>query len=619
MIVALVGRPNTGKTTLFNALTGLRQRVANFPGCTVEKAAGTLTLDGVDHECVDLPGTFSLLPDTSDEAVAFDFLAQTPPENLRTLCVCEASNLSQDLPLALGLKACGYPVAIVVNMIDEAAENGVAIDASRLASETGLPVALVSARHGQGLERLRELLRSEERCAEPPLAIPHTPRLALKDIEERERRRAREICGRVVRRARTGLLSTVERSISMDRWLFHPVAGPVVLMAVMFLVFQSLFAWAQPAMELIEGAFGGAADLVRPLLSGSPLAASLVCDGIIAGMSAVFVFVPQIAILFTLIGFLEHSGYLPRAGAMVDRALRPFGLDGKVFIPFLSSFACAIPGVMAARTIPNERKRLSAILLCPLMTCSARLPVYTLLIAAFVPAAWAPLGLSGRALVMAGMYVFGAAVALLLALALRAFGLTEAQGSALTVLPPYRLPKPRELGRYVWTRVWHFLGRAGQVIFMVSLLLWALGTFPRAPEGATPSQQMEQSLLGRAGRAIEPVFRPLGYDWKISVGVLSSVAAREVFVGTMGSLLALSGDTSSPEELAPKLQERYGLPVGVSLLIFFALALQCVSTISVVRRETGGWKWPLLQLGFYTVLAYSAAFAGYRLALLLSA
>ena len=295
----------------------------------------------------------------------------------------------------------------------------------------------------------------------------------------------------------------------------------------MFLVFQSLFTWAHPVMDAISSGLAAFSNGLRPLNSWH-LIASFLCDGAIAGIAAVAVFVPQIAILFTMIGFLEQSGYLPRAGAMVDRALRPFGLDGKVFIPFLSSFACAIPGIMATRTIPNEKRRLTALLLCPLMTCSARLPVYTLIIAAFVPPSFKPWGFSGQGVVMAGMYVFGIVMALLLALGLRATSLYEPHPSPITVLPPYRLPMPRELGRYVWTRVWHFLNRAGRVIFILSIVLWCLSFFPRAPDGASAAFQLEHSVLGRAGKAVEPLFSPIGYDWRLSVAVISSLAAREV-------------------------------------------------------------------------------------------
>jgi ferrous iron transport protein B len=611
-VIALVGRPNTGKTTLFNALTGSRQRVANFAGCTVEKAVGIIDLDGREVEVVDLPGTFSILAGSQDERVAFDFLAQTPPNDLKVICVAEASNLAGDLSLALSLKACGYPVSLVVNMIDEAAINGLSIDGPRLASETGLPVALASARHGQGLDRIRSLMELQEESTTPPLALGRTPRRALRDIHERERLRAAAISSLTVSASHRGLLATTARTIAIDRTLFHPLLGPLVLGALLFLVFQSLFTWAQPVMDLIEGAFAALSRLARPAIA-SPLLASLVCDGIIAGVSAVAVFVPQIAILFCLIGFLEASGYLPRAGAMVQRALRPFGLDGKVVIPFLSSFACAIPGVMATRTIPDEKRRLKAILLAPLMTCSARIPVYTLIIGAFVPLSFRPLGLNGQALVMAGMYAFGVAAALLAALAMKGSVLSETTSLPVTVLPPYRFPMPRELARYVWARVRHFIDRAGRVIFVLSLALWFLGSFPRQEPGADAARQMEGSFLGMAGHAIEPAFRPLGYDWKLTVGVISSLAAREVFVGTMGTLLALSGETEGSQGLSQALRRRYGLPTAVSLLIFFALAMQCLSTIAVVRRETGGWRWPAIQLGGFFVLAYALSWLGYTL------
>ncbi len=610
-VVAFAGRPNTGKTTLFNALTGLRQRVANFAGCTVEKATGAMSAGGVELEAVDLPGTFSVLPESQDEAVAFRFLRETASSGrpLQVLCVAEASSLANDLPLALSLKACGYPTALVVNMIDEAAINGVRVDGPRLASETGLPVALVSARHREGLDRVQAMISPEP--APRALDIGGAERAALHAVHHASLRRARESCAAAVSASRSGTLETIARSIGLDRRLFHPVLGPAILAAVMFLLFQSLFAWSQPLMDAISGAFASLTARLRPAI-GSELLASLVCDGVIAGVAAVATFVPQIAILFTVIGVLEQSGYLPRAGVMVDRALRPFGLDGKVFLPFLSSFACAIPGVMAARTIPNERRRLLAVLLCPLMTCSARIPVYTLVIAAFVPAAWKPWGLSGQGLVLAGMYALGAGLALLFALLARASPFFSAHPAPVTVLPPYRLPKARELAHFVGTRVWHFLDRAGRVIFVLSLALWFLAVFPRAPEPATPAQQIEQSLLGRAGKAMAPVFAPIGYDWQLSVGVVSSLAAREVFVGTMGTLFALSGE-SEPAGLAAALRGRYTLATAVSLLLFFAVALQCVSTIGVVRRETGGWKWPALQFSSFFLIAYGLAWAGYRI------
>lgn len=626
--VALAGRPNTGKTTLFNALTGLRQRVANFAGCTVEKASGLLAREGRPVEIVDLPGTFSVLPASEDERVALRYLAEASREEggLLVACVCEASALDADLALALALKACGYRACVVVNMIDEAEQNGVRIDAGLLAESCGLPVFLVSARERRGVAELETfLLNAGKGEGKPPLDLTTLSDERLVELAENAARESQEVVNRCVRVPRAAVLPTIARSIRVDRWLLHPVAGPLVLAGALFGLFQALFALGAPAGELIGEGFTRLAEVLRGAVP-SPALASLLCDGALPGVAAVLGFVPQIALLFLMIGALEQIGYLPRAGAMVDRALRPFGLDGRVFIPFLSSFACAIPGVMAARTIPTEKRRLTAVLLAPLMTCSARIPVYTLIIAAFVPASFKPLGLDGRGVVLSAMYALGVVLALLLALALRATPLGDSQGAPAVVLPPYRLPKPAELGRYVWARVWHFVERAGKVIFALSVLLWALAAFPKAAPvpGATPERQaqaqIEASLLGRAGRAIEPVFRPIGYDWRLSVGVASSLAAREVFVGTLGTLYALGGEADE-DGLAAALAQaknedgspRYGLPTAVSLLLFFAVALQCVSTIAVVRRETGGWRYPVLQFSFLFGLAYVLAFAGYRL------
>ena len=629
-VIALAGRPNTGKTTLFNSLTGLRQRVANFAGCTVEKAVGAVTLAGEESELVDLPGTHALLPDTEDEKVAFRFLSECAESgsDLLVLCVAEASNLPNDLPLAAGLKAAGYPVALVVNMIDEARHNGIEVDAESLSESLGMPVALASARTGEGLGAVRHMLRPRSLRADLSEALDFrvVARGQLEGLQEAAVLRAESVVAASVGLPHRALLPTLARSIRVDRVLLHPLAGPVILMCAMFLLFQALFAWAHPLMDLLSSLLAAASEALRGRLPAGPVA-GLLCDGIMPGIAAVVVFVPQIAILFTLIGALEQSGYLPRAGAMVDRALRPFGLDGKVFIPFLSGFACAIPGIMATRTIANERRRLVAVLLTPLMTCSARLPVYTLVIAAFVPSTLRPWGLDGRGVVMAGMYLFGAIMALLLAMALKWTRLYEAHPMPVTVLPPYRVPRPRELFHYVRSRVWHFVSRAGQIIFLVSILLWALASFPRtrAPLGglspeAAASAQIHDSALGMAGRAIEPLFAPLGWDWRVSVAVLSSLAAREVFVGTLGTIYAMGKETHGNMGLVRALREarkedgsaRYGVPTAAGLLIFFAIALQCISTIVIVRRETGGWKWPAIQFSVFFVIAYGLAFAAVR-------
>lgn len=632
-IIALAGRPNTGKTTLFNVLTGLRQRVANFAGCTVEKASGSLRGDA-EVEVVDLPGTFSLLPQTEDEKVSFRYLSECADESadLLVLCVAEASNLENDLVLPAGLKAAGYPVAVAVNMIDEARLNGISLDAEELAARLGAPVAAISAREGEGLDALEVLLRPKPLRADLTRAVDfrRAAKRRLHELQDAAVAAAKEAAAASLTLPSRAVLPTIARSIRVDRVLMHPLLGPAILAAAMFLLFQALFAGARPIMDFLSEALAAFSEGARARLPAG-VVASLLCDGAIPGISAVVVFVPQIAILFTMIGFLEQTGYLPRAGAMVDRALRPFGLDGRVFIPFLSSFACAIPGVMAARTIPSEKRRLVTILLAPLMTCSARIPVYTLLIAAFVPPSLRPWGFDGQGVVMAAMYAFGVAVALLLALALKFTSLHEAHPSPAVVLPPYRLPAPRELARYVWARCWHFLERAGKVIFVLSLILWALGTYPRreVPAGlsaeAAASARMEGSALGMAGRAIEPVFRPLGWDWRVSVAALSALAAREVFVGTLGTIYALGGESDASDGLIKALREarepggapRYDLGTAASLLVFFAIALQCVSTIVTVRRETGSWRIPALQFAFLFGLAYALAFAARRLALLL--
>jgi ferrous iron transport protein B len=539
-------------------------------------------------------------------------------------------------------------------MIDESRLNGIKVDEAELSGRMGMPVAAVSARTGEGLERLDSLLSSRS-----PLRADLTecvdfrraPKKRLHALQDEAVETARRASAASVTWPHRAVLPTLARSIRIDRVLMHPALGPLILGATMFLLFQALFAGAKPVMDALSGALGACADALRAVLPAGALS-SLLCDGAIPGVSAVVVFVPQIAILFTMIGFLEQSGYLPRAGAMVDRALRPFGLDGRVFIPFLSSFACAIPGIMATRTIPNEKRRVVTILLAPLMTCSARIPVYTLLITAFVPASFRPWGFNGQGVVMAAMYLFGIFMALSLALVLKFTSLHELHPSPAVILPPYRVPSASELARYVWARCWHFLSRAGQVIFLLSLVLWALAAFPRdaarldpienelvavrsvtpvdaARESALAGQlaaaRIEGSVLGRTGRLIEPVFRPLGWDWRVSVASLSALAAREVFVGTLGTIYALGGESHASEGLIKALREarradgtsRYGVATAASLLVFFAIALQCVSTIATVRRETGSWKIPALQFSFLFGLAYALSFAAYRLTLFL--
>jgi ferrous iron transport protein B len=654
-IVAISGRPNTGKTTLFNALTGLGQRVANFAGCTVERAVGNLEKGDDSIEIVDLPGTHSLSALSQDEEIAFRFLEETAQREgaqgrLHVMCVCEASNLAGDLALAEALNGRGYSVIVVINMMDEARQNGIIIDIARLSKELQVPVFPASARYGEGIPEIRAFIESLVAKASKLQAVLSRVGSSIKEEQEIAFNRAQRAIERSVRLPDGGLLSTISRSMRIDRWLFHPLIGPLILTATLFLVFESLFSLGRPLSDALSSLFASGSNFFRGVIPGEFLS-SLFCDGILAGISAVATFIPQIAILFLLIGFLEQSGYLPRAGVMLDRAFRPFGLDGKVFIPFLSSFACAIPGVMAARTIANEKRRLAAIFLCPLMTCSARIPVYTLIIAAFVPATLRFFGLSAQALVMAGMYGFGILVALLFALVLKLGGARDDCPLPLTVLPPYRLPHLREMAIYVWVRSAHFLRKAGRVIFTVSLVLWVMASFPKNPESRPIKVEIawlhlsqnlsadsktlisslevkaqaldaETSLLSRVGKIIEPVFKPIGYDWRISVAVIASLTAREVFVGTLGTLFSVSGDREPSRGLVNAIRNArtpdglpaYGIPTAVSLLIFFAIALQCLSTVIVVRRETGGWKWPVIQFSSFFFVAYSLSWAGFHLA-----
>ncbi len=652
-VVAIAGRPNTGKTTLFNSLTGLSQRVANFAGCTVDSAVGNLSGGDEFLEIVDLPGTYSLRPISQDEKIAFQFLEESSRDaNLRgrffVLCVVEASNLAKDLALVEALKVRGYSVGVVINMMDEARHNGIKIDVAGLSEELGLPVFPAAARYGDGILEIRSFIASLTEKSDLSLKVGN-PFSSIDEEENSSRVRVDAALAKTVSLPGGEILSTVERSIKIDRKLFHPVWGPLILAATLFLVFESLFALGRPLSDALASFFSVGTEWLRTGIPGSFLS-SLVCDGILAGISAVATFIPQIAILFTLIGFLEQSGYLPRAGAMLDRAFRPFGLDGKVFVPFLSSFACAIPGVMAARTIADEKKRLAAIFLCPLMTCSARIPIYTLIIAAFVPASLKLFGLSAQALVMAGLYAFGIVAALLFALVLKLGRAEDHFTVPLTVLPPYRFPHLREMAIYVWVRSSHFLLKAGRIIFTISIILWALASFPKNPQSAPikaeiasmrssrvlskaskakladlqfqeQSLNLESSLLSHIGKFIEPVFRPIGYDWRVSVAVIASLSAREVFVGTLGTLFSVSGETEPSQGLIYGLRHArnaaggpaYSLATAVSLLIFFAIALQCLSTFIVVWRETGGWKWPLIQFSSFFVAAYSLSWMGFHL------
>jgi ferrous iron transport protein B len=617
--VALVGSPNSGKTTLFNALTGAVARTGNYPGVTVERREGALRGGARPTRILDLPGSYSLSAETPDEAVVTDVLGGTLGDEPRPdalVVVVDGTTLGRGLGLIAQVLQLERPCAVVVTMIDEVKARGGALDLPALERLLGVPLVGVVGHRGIGLTELRELLGHPESWRRPAVLPPGG--------EADERFAWVDGVARKVGATDVGRDARTDR---IDRVLLHPAIGVAVFAAVMVLVFQSIFTWAVPAMDWIDGAFGGVSRLARDLLPAG-LLADLVADGILAGVGSVLVFIPQIVILFTLIHLLEDVGYMARAAFVVDRAMGWVGLQGRCFVSLLSSYACAIPGIMAARTIASPRDRLATILVAPFMTCSARLPVYTLLIAAFVPArsVLGPLGLQG--LVMLALYLLGALTALASAALLKSTLLRSTPASFYMELPPYRWPTLRLLASQVWRSVRAFLKRAGTMILVASVILWVLLSFPRLPEDeiADPARraqvQLEASWAARAGHAIEPVLEPLGFDWRIGVGLIASLAAREVIIATLAQIYAI-GDVDDfdglrdaiVEDRDPVTGERvFTLATALALLIFFVFALQCTSTIVVMARETGSWRWPALAFTYMLGLAYAASFITFRVA-----
>jgi len=601
-IVAIVGPPNAGKSTLFNRLTGLRQKVANYPGVTVEQRVGRARLeDGHDVTLVDLPGIYSLAARSEDEIVARDVLTgkmKDFPQPDAVVLILDATNLGRHLMLAAPILSLGLPTMIVLNMADDLRARGGAVDLEELTRQVGAPVALVSAARDEGLEPVWEFLA--ERGAEPtPLGLP-----ALHDVPK-----CRAWAAHVGRESSYQAPAPPVWTRRLDSIFLHPAAGPAVFCLVVVTVFQAIFTWARPLMDGVQAAVTWSSARVGALLPDSPLR-SLVVDGVFTGVGSVLVFLPQILLLFLFIGVLEDSGYLARAALIADRTMARVGLQGKSFIPLLSAYACAVPAVLAARTIENKRDRIATILIAPLMTCSARLPVYTLIIAAFLPERplLGPL-LGTRAAAMLGLYVLGFVAAFLTARALKSSILKSEQAPFVLEMPPYRRPTLRSLGLRLLDRSRIFLRRAGTVILAVAIGLWILAHLPLSGGKIPP---IEQSLAGSVGRAVEPLIRPLGFNWKIGVGLITSLAAREVIVGTLGTIYGMEPEAKS---LGLQRALRQDLTPGgaVALLVFFAFAMQCMSTMAVVRRETGSWKWPAAQFAFMTTLAWGGAFLANRI------
>ena len=610
--LGLVGSPNSGKTTLFNALTGLRARVGNYPGVTVERREGPCQLGGRRVVVVDLPGAYSLDPVSPDEEIigrVLDGELGAAPDAL--VMVADACSLERSLLVLGQLLARGTPACLVVTMLDELQARGGRLDLERLERALGVPVLGVVGHRGIGVAALREALARPETWSRPP--IP-PPKAAV------ERTAWADSVAHAVLSQRPGVHRITE---AVDRVVLHPVAGSLLFAAVMVSFFQLIFAWAQPAMDAIDTGVGLAAGSVRSVVPAG-LFADFLADGVVAGVGAVVIFLPQIVLLFSLLYLLEDLGYMARAAFLVDRVMRRVGLDGRSFVSLLSSYACAVPGIMATRSIPSPRNRLVTILVAPLMTCSARLPVYALLIAAFVPAVtvWGPIGLQG--LVLLGLYLLGAISALCAAAVLKG---TLLRGETLPFymeLPSYRLPPLRLVASQVWGSTAAFLRRAGTIILMVSVVLWALLTFPRveAPVGVEGADArrfaLEHSLAGRAGHALEPLIAPLGFDWKIGVGLMASLAAREVIVSTLAQIYAATDDQASLRsavraDVGPDGKRVFTPATVASLLVFFVFALQCVSTLAVMRKETGTWRWPAFAFGYLLALAWTASFATHRL------
>jgi ferrous iron transport protein B len=608
---ALVGTPNSGKTALFNALTGSRQKVANYPGVTVERKAGTLqTRAGHRIHLVDLPGTYSLRGRSPDEEITRDVvlgkLATETPDFL--LCVADATNLRVALRLVIELKRTGRPLLLVLNMIDIARRRGIDIDLKKLSIELGVPVVTSTAVRRGGTEellgRIDEIIttapgKPRESTWQPP---------TTSDLRAAQREADRVIKAAVGEPERPDTLTG-----RVDGVLLHPVAGLLILLCILFVMFQAVFAWAKPVMDLIQAGFDQLGVLAHDRLPDG-LLQSFVQNGVISGVGSVIVFLPQILILFLFILLLEDLGYMSRAAFLMDRIMGGAGLHGRAFIPLLSSFACAIPGIMATRVIDNKRDRLTTILVAPLMTCSARIPVYTLIISAFIPDkdVWGFIGLQG--LVMFGLYTAGIVSALAVSFVANHFFLREsATPPFMLELPDYKMPRLRSIFIGLYTRAMMFLKRAGTTIFSMMVLIWFLASFPRPPEGAA-GPAIDYSLAAIIGKWLEPLTAPVGFNWQINVALIPGMAAREVAVASLGTVYAIEGGKEAVEQIGQALANKWSLATALALLAWYVFAPQCASTLAVIRRETGGWRYMFITFFYMLAMAYAAAFITYRVA-----
>ena len=601
--IALVGNPNCGKTSLFNTLTGTRQKVANYAGVTVERKEGSFKLPSGDAiRVLDLPGTYSLKPSSLDEEVTRAVcLGELKGEILPDIfiCVVDATNLSLHLSLVLEVRALNRPMILVLNMMDEVKKRGISIDKDKLSQLLGIPVVEAVAVKTKGIQDLINQLDQKNLFITPY----HSE---LSHFEQ-----VKQITKQVILNNDSG----DKRTAFLDKIFLHPVLGLVILTLTMFVMFQAVFIWATPFIEFIENFVAWLSDFIGPLIQ-HPLLKSLVVDGVIAGAGSVLAYMPQILILFFFILMLEESGYLPRAAFLLDKLMSKAGLSGRSFIPLLSSFACAIPGIMATRSISSERDRLATIMIAPLMTCSARLPVYALLIAAFIPNQLIYGWLSLQGLVLFGLYMSGIVSALLVSVFLKLVRKDKTESIFIFELPTYRIPDIRNIALGLYDRATIFLKRVGGIIVALSILLWVLVTFPQPPDNAS-MPAINYSLAGQLGHLIHPIFAPIGFTWEICIALIPAMAAREVVIAALGVIYAMSGDEDTvTQSLLSQISgpDGWGLATGLSLLVWFIFAPHCLATLATIRRETGSWKQPVVMATYLFALAYIFSFITYQVA-----
>lgn len=614
-LLALVGNPNTGKTALFNALTGARQKVANYPGVTVERKEGLVPTSSGDFSLLDLPGTLSLDAKTLDEEVTRKvILGEQAGERVpqAIICVADATNLRRNLAFILEIKDLGIPSVLALNMHDLAHAAGIVLDLETLSRELGMPVVPTVAVKNRGLgELVRHALQIVTNANASSARAPWSP--PQPDDVRRRFAEVDRILAAVVRDR--GQLP--EWSARLDRAVLHPFWGNVFLLALLFLMFQSIFSWAEAPMDAIESGIGMLSQWASSILPAG-VVASLVTDGIIAGVGSVLVFLPQILILFLFILLMEDSGYMARAAFLMDLTMKRVGLHGRAFLPLISSHACAIPGVMSARTIENPRDRITTILMAPLTTCSARLPVYTLLIAAFIPDRQIGGVFNLQGLVMMGLYLTGIVSALVTGFALKRTLLKGEPPVLLMELPTYKIPSVQNVSLGLYERGKTFVKRAGTMILAITMILWFLASYPKPPldaDATTPA--IHYSYAGRIGHAIEPLIRPLGFDWRVGTSLVPGFAAREVMVSALATVYAIE-DEGAETALATRLASEWTLATGLSLIAWYIFAPQCLATLAVMRRETNSWRWPLLSFAYMLGLAYLASFVVYHVTLYLS-